>query len=111
MNSSEKKALGERIKKLREGLEMTQSELAKRVHKSSPAYIALIESGERNVSTMDLLLIAKELGTSVSELIGESNQKKKPKFLEALRGSSDVSPNDKKKIEEYYHFLKNRKNG
>jgi transcriptional regulator with XRE-family HTH domain len=109
MKPSERQALGQRIKKLREGLEITQTDLAIRVHKSSPAYIALIESGDRNVSTMDLLLIAKQLGTTVAQLVGETEQKKKPKFLEALRGSSDISPNDKKMLEHYYHFLINQK--
>jgi transcriptional regulator with XRE-family HTH domain len=111
MDFQKRKAIGQRIKKLREELGITQTTLATSVHKTSPAYIALIESGERNVSTMDLLLIAKQLGTSISELIGEAGIKEKPKFIEALRGSTDVSSADKKKLEEYYHLLKNQKNG
>ena len=111
MDITKRVAIGQTIKKLREDLNITQTELAKSVQKSSPAYIALIESGERNMSTMDLLLIAKQLGATVAELIGEGNKKEKPKFIEALRGSSDVSSQDKKKIEEYYNLLKNQKNG
>jgi transcriptional regulator with XRE-family HTH domain len=71
MNDKARKALGKRIRELREALGLSQIELAQRVDKSSAAYIAFIESGERNISTMDLMCLAKELGTTVAALVGE----------------------------------------
>lgn len=109
MDDIQKKALGERIKERRLTLGLSQGELAKSVNKSSPAYIAFIESGERNISTMDLMLLAKQLGTTVSELIGENKNNKKPEFLDALRSSTGVDADDRKKIEEFYQYLKSRK--
>lgn len=108
MDTNSKKELGERIKALREDAGLTQGELAKKVGKSSPAYIAFIEAGDRNISAMDLMLIAKQLGTSVAELMGEKKEEK-PEFLQALRSSTGITPKDKQEIEKYYFFLKSIK--
>lgn len=107
MDNETRKKLGKKIREKRENLGLSQSELAISVNKESPAYIAFIEAGERNVSAMDLMLIAKQLGTTVSELLGES-ENKKHEFVQVLRSSSDISAQDKKKIEEYYNFLQSR---
>lgn len=103
--------LGERIRQHRERLSMTQTDLAKAVHKSSPAYIAFIESGDRNISTLDLMLIAKVLGVTVSELVGEGEPKKKPEFTEALRASSGLTKNDQLIVEALVQSIKNIRNG
>lgn len=108
MDDNAKKALGEKIKQKREGLGLSQLELAKSAHKQSPAYIAFIEAGERNISAMDLMLIAKRLGTSVAQLLGE-NEKKSADWMQALRGDKTVSSSDKKKMEDYYDLLKKAK--
>jgi transcriptional regulator with XRE-family HTH domain len=109
MDDNAKKALGKRIRQKREELGLSQLELAVSVKKESPAYIAFIEAGERNISAMDLMLIAKRLGTTVSELLGESKEKSSD-FVQALRSDKGVPASDKRKIEEYYEFLKNKKN-
>jgi len=107
MDNAIKKALGAKIREKREALNLSQTELARSVNKSSPAYIAFIEAGGRNVSSMDLMLIAKQLGTTVAELMGERKDKN-PKFLQALRSSSDINAKDKKEIESFYKYLKSK---
>ena len=109
MNDKEKIALGKRIQEKREKLGISQLELAKSANKHSAAYIAFIEAGDRNVTAMDLMLIAKALGTTVSVLLGEGE--KTFDFVQALRSDKDVTANDKRKIEEYYELLKNKNKG
>lgn len=109
MDDNVKKALGRSIRQKREALGLSQTELAISVKKESPAYIAFIEAGERNISAMDLMLIAKKLGTTVSELIGESTETSFD-FVQALRSDKGVSQSDKKIIEKIYEALKNKDN-
>lgn len=103
-----RKNLGKKIREKREEMGLSQTELANLVNKVSPAYIAYIESGNRNISTMDLMRLAKVLNTTVSDLLGERENKdnNRPEFLQALRSSADMKPLDKKRIEEFYWFLK-----
>lgn len=62
--------LGSNILKLRKSLKLTSTELAKRVGVSQ-SFISEIENG-RKYPKIDLLQrIAKELGTTSSELLGE----------------------------------------
>lgn len=105
MDDLAKKNLGRRIKERRENLGMSQQELALKVGKSSPAYIALIESGDRNVSTVDLILIAKSLDAQVAELLGERDSKLT--FQQALRKTKGMTDEDRGKIEAFYSYLKN----
>lgn len=109
MDTAKKKAIGIKIRQKREALGISQLELAKSVHKKSPAYIAFIESGERNISTMDLMLIAKSLGTTVADLIGESkNNAPKTDVMLALRSDKGLTPKDRKTLEELYQVYKNK---
>ena len=108
MNEQTKKNIGENIRKLREKLKLSQSELAKSVGKQTATYIAFIEKGERNITTVDLMAIAKQLGTSVASLIGEEKIKSTT-FREALRASKDLTQSDRKKIEHYFGYIKNKK--
>jgi len=105
MDNQTKKTIGENIKALREKLGFSQEALAQKVGKQTATYIAFIEKGERNITTVDLMSIARQLGTSVANLIGE-NKTKKPTFIEALRSSSDLSKTDRDKIEDYFNYIK-----
>lgn len=109
MNDKTRKELGQRIRALREQLGLSQLDLAEMVGKSSAAYIAFIEAGERNISTMDLMLLAQKLGTTVSELLGEPKKEEKPTFMRALRSSKDLSEKDKQEIARFYEFIKHKK--
>lgn len=106
MDDHKRQQLGDRIRERRKELGLLQGELAELVGKKSPAYIALIESGERNISTMGLMELAKALKTTVADLIGEPlRQLNEVKFTQALRNSGDLDDEDRKKIEEFYNFL------
>lgn len=108
MNEQTKKTIGKNIKIHREKWGWSQEELAKRVGKQTATYIAFIEKGERNITTVDLIMIAKQLGTTVAGLIGEKKMKNMT-FKEALRASRDLTKSDRKKIEHYFNFIKNKK--
>jgi Zn-dependent peptidase ImmA (M78 family)/DNA-binding XRE family transcriptional regulator len=55
-------AIGERIRRVRESVGLSQQELAKRIGYSSSATISHFESGERKISILDLQQIAQTLG-------------------------------------------------
>lgn len=55
-------AIGERIRRARESVGLSQQDLAKRIGYSSPATISHFESGERRISIQDLQQIAQTLG-------------------------------------------------
>ncbi len=62
------KIVGERIRSARSRLGISQEELASLadVHRT---YIGGIERGERNVSLLNLVRIARSLGVTVSDLV------------------------------------------
>lgn len=109
MNPDMKKQIGANIKAIREKIGWSQEQLAQSIGKQTATYIAFIEKGERNVTTVDLMSIAKQLGTSVASLVGEDKQKSVT-FIEALRSSKDLNKSDRDKIEDYFNFIKNKKN-
>lgn len=74
-----KKLIGKNIKKTRLNLGMSQGQLAKNLGKSSPAYIAFIEAGKRNINIVDFINLARILRTTVAELIGEKEYQNKIK--------------------------------
>lgn len=61
-------ALGKRIKKYRNLAELTQEQLADKVHVST-THIGLVETGKRHVSLKTLQKIASALGIKANELI------------------------------------------
>lgn len=71
MNLTFKQFLGNRIRLAREHKEISQTELAKAIYHSSPAYISFIENAERNISAVDLDLIAKYLEVDIAYFFGE----------------------------------------
>lgn len=109
MNTDIRKKIGENIKAKREMLGLSQEQLAQSVGKQTATYIAFIEKGERNVTTVDLMAIAKQLGTTVSNLVGEEKSKTATTFIEALRSSGDITKSDREKIEDFFHYIKNKK--
>ena len=75
--SSELLALGKTIRRLREKLQISQEILAERcgLHRT---YVSDIERGGRNPSFLSLLAIARALGVTISELIGDIGTKDPP---------------------------------
>ncbi|HQU84051.1 MAG TPA: helix-turn-helix transcriptional regulator [Pyrinomonadaceae bacterium] len=60
--------LGQKIKKRREELELSQEKLAEKCE-FDRTYISLLERGKRNISFTNLLRLADGLEISASELI------------------------------------------
>ncbi|WP_288847587.1 helix-turn-helix transcriptional regulator [uncultured Sneathia sp.] len=67
--------LGDKIKKYRKSIGMTQQELAIKVGYNGKTSISEIEKGKNDVPTEKLSKIAQVLGVSVSDLL-EDNKKK-----------------------------------
>ncbi|NQU83092.1 MAG: helix-turn-helix transcriptional regulator [Parcubacteria group bacterium] len=109
MDSNTRKKIGENIKARREQLGLSQEELAKSVGKQTATYIAFIEKGERNITTVDLMAIAKQLGITVANLVGEEKKQSGLTFREVLRASKDLSKSDRNKMEDYYDYIKKKK--
>ena len=73
MNLSDKKflrELGYRIRERRQDLNWTQADLADKCHLHR-TFIGSVERGERNISILNLLLMAKVLRVSVAELVAD----------------------------------------
>ena len=67
----------QRLKELREGLKLTQAELAKRVQ-MSPGAIGNYESGARTPRLDDLEMLADYFNVPMDYLVGRTNER--PKF-------------------------------
>lgn len=62
-----KSKVGKRIREIREKREMSQNDLANSAE-IDRSYIASVESGQRNISIVNLEKIANSLGVLLSEL-------------------------------------------
>lgn len=65
--------IGDRIKSRREGLNMSQDELAKKTGYKSRSSINKIEKGLTDINQEKILLFSKALDTTVAYLMGWSN--------------------------------------
>lgn len=109
MISPQHKLLGENIKKFRNRTGLSQIALARTVGSTSAAYITFIEQGKRNISAIDLLDLAKALGTTPDVLLGVQLFKEKDPVI-ALRSTS-LSKESKEKVIEYYNLLRIKEAG
>lgn len=71
-----KQKLAEKIKKLREDRELSQEELASRLEVPRPS-ISQIESGQRDISSIELAKLSKIFDISIDELLSEEKEQKK----------------------------------
>nr|HUM33887.1 helix-turn-helix domain-containing protein [Candidatus Saccharicenans sp.] len=71
-----KKSLGEKIRKLREEYGLTQEELARKLGIPRPS-VSQIESGQREVTSEELLALSRTFETSTDELLLDHNQQRK----------------------------------
>lgn len=78
---SARKVVGERVRERREAAGLTQAELARRVYVSRQT-VNNWETGRTLIDVQSLSLVAAELGTSVSELLGERG-------VEAVRAEAE----------------------
>ena len=74
-NKNQLKAFGLRVRKLREGLDWSQDQLAEKadLHRT---YISGLERGERNVSVLNILRLARALKTTPGKLLNDIEGKR-----------------------------------
>ena len=90
--------LGNRIRELRIGKDMTQQELAEKSELSLP-FINLIENNKRNVSLETLVKLLKVLEVSLSD--SQENDEHMAFFLSLLQ----QSPNKEQLVDLFIQFL------
>ena len=110
MNNETKQKIGANIRARREQLGLSQEQLAQSVGKQTATYIAFIEKGERNITMVDLMSLAKQLSTTVASLIGEEKNGKDPSVVEVLRATKELNKTDRQKVEDFFNFIKKQKN-
>lgn len=100
--------IGERLKKAREFLELTQEEAAATVGLSRSA-LSLIEHGRRKVNSEELARFARVYGQSVDALAGTSPLPPLPESVKALaRAATELSSNDRDELLRFAEFLQAR---
>jgi len=88
--------IGERIKKRRQLLEMTQQELAKAIG-VTPQHISAIEQGKRDPSLFSLAKLAKELGVTTDYLV-TNNESVITDVIPAIKGDKKLKLKAKKAL-------------
>jgi len=94
--------IGNRIKRRREQLNLTQDDLAKKLGYKSKTTIAKIETGVNDVSQSKLVSLAEALDTTPSYLMGWTDKNKEEFIIEQY---NSLSPNNQKALEAYLAFL------
>lgn len=105
-NDKRYREIGENIRNAREGANISQLDLAKKIGFGSATAISLIESGERRVSVKDLEMIAGELHVDIKMLLGQSVQKTDIGY--ALRSDKELSTEAKKQVMDFIEFVKKK---
>ena len=102
--------VGEKVKMLRESLNMTQKELAKAVGYKSSTTIAKIESGENDPTQKNLMKLAVALGVSPAELLADddpepSSPAKTEEARIISRGVDRMTPEDRKRALNMFNLM------
>lgn len=100
------KQIGQRIKRARENLLLSQEDLARRLGYNSSATISFYESGERKISIADLQRVAAILGLPLQHLIDDESPSE-PQIVQ-LR-AQEVRPTARRMLAAFLAFA--RKNG
>lgn len=104
------KAIGHKIRQIREGAGLSQEELGKLSGGLSAASISLYENGERRMSLETLSLVAGVLNIGFEELISDYAEDV-PSIRLALRADKELKSNEKaqKQILEFIEFVKKKR--
>ena len=110
MNRTDKNNLSERLKEAREYLGLSQDEVAKAL-KIPRTAVSLIESGERNVSAIELKQFAKLYQRPVGFFTGEKKQDSAvPADVAHLaRTATKLTPSDREELMRFAQFLESRR--
>lgn len=101
--------LGERLRRSREYLGLSQGEVAEHMNLSRPA-ITNIESGRRKVSTFELARLAELYHQSYEYFVGKAPELPEDDTTGALfRTTRDLSERDKEQVLRFAQFLHNAK--
>jgi transcriptional regulator with XRE-family HTH domain len=99
--------LGERLRRSREYLGLSQSDVAKHMSLSRPA-ITNMESGRRKVSTFELARLAKLYRQPYEYFLGEIPEAPEDTTTTALfRAARDLSDRDREQVLRFAQFLRN----
>jgi len=88
------KSLGDRIKTLRKGLNLTQKDLAIQMGFNSPETVSQIERGDRELKAWELVQLAKLLSLNLNDLLSIEDVQERPVVLWR------ASPETEKEIKE-----------
>jgi transcriptional regulator with XRE-family HTH domain len=95
-----KKELGKSIKRIREESNLSQEELASKLNLARPS-ISQIESGKREVSSIELAQLSRIFDFSVDELLNPTEEKKLPPKSICI----DIPTFNKEKFEQVLLYL------
>ncbi len=101
--------IGQRIKKVREDNDLTQSELAERLG-FTKATMSLIEQGERKVAVHEIEKIAEILNKNLDYFLGKKMEKPVPDLRFALRADDNLSDKAKDQVLNFVEFIKDQDN-
>lgn len=96
--------VGQNIKRKREELKWTQTDLAKKLGYKSRVSVSTVESGKEDITTERVAMFAKALGCSPAELMGWTEEEKQAKtrigiyMMHLTDAFSKASEKDKKII-------------
>jgi transcriptional regulator with XRE-family HTH domain len=102
--------LGEYIRQVREGREMSARKLSEELH-MHPSYISRVEAGNlKQPSPEKLQRIAEHLGLDYDDLCALAGYQAPglPDFLPYLRAKYDMNDDDARRLGEYFEFLRNQ---
>ncbi|GJL87167.1 MAG: hypothetical protein DHS20C03_08760 [Minwuia thermotolerans] len=106
--SEQWRQIGDRLRKAREYLELTQEEAAVAAGLSRSA-LSLAENGRRKVDAVELARFAHIYGQSIEALTGNSEASPLPQSVQALaRAATDLSAEDRNELLRFAEFLQLR---
>lgn len=98
--------MGQRIKRLREELKMSQSTLAELVGYKDKTAIAKVEAGKVDLPQSKISSFAKVLKTNTSYLFGDLDNIDEPQTIAAHFDGDEYTEEELEKIKEFAAFVK-----
>ncbi|MBE5902467.1 MAG: helix-turn-helix transcriptional regulator [Lachnospiraceae bacterium] len=115
MHSSSNTLVPERLKSVRERLNLSKAEAARKIGLTAASYVRY-ESGDRCPSSQVLMTIAEKLGTSTAFLSGETDdispdvisisKNNEPLLFELINDAQSADDMTLQRLLSYYHQLK-----